>query len=104
MTVIWDFNYDGGMDFVKNGELHRVAPRNDMVMLESADDLEENELGDYPVGAIAHLAGWAQAWEMSAAGTWVSMAQADDSEEETEPAEDEQEPAVDDQEPGEEET
>ena len=92
MTVIWDFNYDGGIDFVKDGVLHRVSPRNDAVMPETEADLEENELLDYPVGAIAHLAGWAKAWEMSAAGTWESMAQADDSEDETEPAEDEQEP------------
>ena len=89
MIVIWDLDFGGSVDFVKDGELHRVMPRNDMVMIESADDLEENELGDYPVGAIAHLAGWAQAWEMSAAGTWVSMAQANDSGDETEPAEEE---------------
>lgn len=53
-----------------NGELHHDIP-DYMVYVESENDLAN--LTDIPVGGIAALYGFSNAWQKSSDGTWVSM-------------------------------
>lgn len=65
------FEYRTGMDFVKDGVLHRCNNAT-AVLLESNSDIDE--LPDiYPPGTTAHTPGYAKMWELDGTLAWVSI-------------------------------
>lgn len=63
---------EGTVDYVKDGTLYRHQ-ESDAVMVESADDLEMDELADYAPGTLAFTAGYQAVWQMAADGTWADL-------------------------------
>lgn len=59
-----------GMDYVKDGVLHRGATGGG-VLVESEADLAE--LPAYRPGTLAHTAGFQKIWETDTDGEWVSV-------------------------------
>lgn len=60
----------GNMDYVLNGEVIKDAPTKS-VMVTAQSDLAS--LTGYEAGTIAYTAGFANMWQLSAAGTWVEV-------------------------------
>lgn len=60
----------GNTDYILNGEIVENVPVI-CVMISAETDLEL--LSDYRPGTVAYTAGFANAWQKSAAGEWVSM-------------------------------
>lgn len=66
--------YDGynGFDYVKDGEIHKHAPI-ESVMIESDADLAL--LTGYAPGSIAFTVGYSRMWQLAADGTWTEFPQ-----------------------------
>lgn len=69
------------MDYVKGGVIYGGAYTS-MVMVESADDLE-NLPDTYAPGSIAFTAGYQDMWQLAADGTWVSVTGGENAQEDT---------------------
>ena len=60
----------GNLDYLLNGTMIKNAPTKS-VMVTSQSDL--SSLTGYEAGTIAFTAGFANMWQLSAAGTWVEV-------------------------------
>lgn len=61
----------GQTDYTDNDGLHSVGTAS-AVMISDKSELAEL-LKHYPPGTVAYTAGFKAMWQLSAAGTWVSM-------------------------------
>ena len=61
----------GLTDYVNNGILHKQVPA-DSVMVNSSSELASIK-DNYTPGVIAYTAGFADMWQLSASGEWVSI-------------------------------
>ena len=70
---MYDIIYDvptTGVDYVKDGVLHRGSTGGG-VIVESESDLDN--LPTYRPGSLAHTPGYQQVWEADTDGAWVSI-------------------------------
>lgn len=65
------------MDYVKDGKVFQGV-QVFTIQIESEEDLDLLDDYGYAPGTIAHTAGWKEAWELGADGTWVDMLEVSD--------------------------
>lgn len=71
INIIGRQQTSGETDFVKDGALNRGANAPSVMVTSEADLAELTEI--YTPGTVAYTAGFKAMWQLSAAGTWISM-------------------------------
>ena len=63
-------NTTGNLDYIKNGKIYKNAPTSS-VLVTAKSDLAS--LTKYEAGTVAYTAGFANMWQLNAAGEWIAI-------------------------------